>query len=50
MRWGVCEEDSNYSIRFTLGKDNTREEIEKVIKVLPPIVANLRKMNPIYKK
>jgi cysteine desulfurase len=47
---GVCEEDSNYSIRFTLGKDNTREEIDKVIKVLPPIVENLRKMNPVYKK
>jgi Cysteine sulfinate desulfinase/cysteine desulfurase and related enzymes len=47
---GVCEEDSNYSIRFTLGKDNTREEIEKVIKVLPPIVVNLRKMNPVYGK
>lgn len=47
---GVSEEDSNYSIRFTLGKDNTREEIDKVIKILPPIVENLRKMNPIYKK
>jgi cysteine desulfurase len=47
---GVSEEDSNYSIRFTLGKDNTREEIEKVIKVLPPIVENLRKMNPVYGK
>jgi cysteine desulfurase len=47
---GVSEEDSHYSIRFTLGKDNTREEIDKVIKVLPPIAENLRKMNPVYKK
>jgi cysteine desulfurase len=47
---GVSEEDSNYSIRFTLGKDNSREEIEKAIKTLPPIVENLRKMNPVYGK
>jgi cysteine desulfurase len=47
---GVCEEDSNYSIRFTLGKDNKKEEIDKVLKILPPIVEKLRKMNPVYKK
>jgi cysteine desulfurase len=47
---GVSEEDSNYSLRFTLGRDNTREEIDKVIKVLPPIVKKLREMNPVYKK
>ena len=47
---GISEEDANYSIRFTLGKDNTKEEIDRVIKVLPPIVEKLRKMNPIYGK
>jgi cysteine desulfurase len=47
---GVSEEDTNYSIRFTLGKNNTREEIDKVIKVLPGIVKKLREMNPVYGK
>ena len=47
---GVSEEDSHYSIRFTLGKDNTIAEVDKVIKVLPGIVKKLREMNPVYKK
>jgi cysteine desulfurase len=47
---GVSEEDTNYSIRFTLGKDNTREEIDKVVKILPAIVKKLREMNPVYGK
>lgn len=47
---GLSEENTNYSVRFTLGKDNTKEEVDKVIKVLPPIIEKLRKMNPIYKK
>jgi cysteine desulfurase len=46
---GVSDEDSNYSIRFTLGKDNTREDVDKAIKILPGIVEKLRKMNPLYK-
>jgi cysteine desulfurase len=47
---GISEENTNYSIRFTLGKDNTREEVDKLIKVLPPIIEKLRKMNPVYRK
>ena len=47
---GIEEEYSNYAVRFTLGKNNTKEEIKKVVAVLPPIVEKLRKMNPVYKK
>ncbi len=47
---GIEEEYSNYALRFTLGKDNTKEDIKKVLAVLPPIVEKLRKMNPVYKK
>ncbi len=50
LAMGIDKEVSHYSIRFTVGKHNTKEEIDRVIKILPPIVARLRKMNPIYKK
>ncbi|MCX6796627.1 MAG: aminotransferase class V-fold PLP-dependent enzyme, partial [Candidatus Falkowbacteria bacterium] len=45
----IKPEIAHNSIRFTLGKYNTEAEIKKVIKVLPPIIERLRKMNPIYK-
>lgn len=36
------------SIRFSLGKFTTGKDINAVLKVLPPIVAQLRKMSPLY--
>jgi cysteine desulfurase len=36
------------SVRFSLSKYNTEEEIEKVIDVFPKIVANLRKLSPYW--
>ena len=30
------------SVRFSLGRDNTAEEIDRVLAVLPPIVEDLR--------
>ena len=38
------------SISFSLGKYNTKEEVDKVLEVLPPIVDRLRQMSPIYKE
>ena len=38
---------ANGSILFSIGKYNTKEEIEKVIGVLPGIVGKLRKMSPL---
>jgi cysteine desulfurase len=35
---------------FTLGKDTTEAEIDRVIEVMPGIVQTLRDMSPIYKK
>ncbi len=43
---GVPKEFSHGSLRFTVGQDNTLDDIETVIKDLPPIVSRLRKMSP----
>lgn len=45
---GVSGEDANYAIRFTLGKQNTEEDIDKLLEKLPPIIERIRKMNPLY--
>jgi cysteine desulfurase len=36
------------STRFSLGANNTAEEIDYVIEILPPIVQRLRDMSPLY--
>lgn len=43
---GVPKALAHGSLRFSLGKDTTKEDIGYVIKVLPGIVARLRKMAP----
>lgn len=47
---GIKVEVAHSSIRFSLGKNNTKEDIDKLIKILPKIVERLRKFNPLYKK
>lgn len=36
------------SLLFSLGKDNTEGDIDYLLEKLPPIVARLRKMSPLY--
>ncbi|MBN1958287.1 MAG: cysteine desulfurase NifS [Desulfuromonadales bacterium] len=38
------------STRFSLGPDNTEEEIDYVLNELPPIVQRLREMSPLYNR
>ncbi|MFN3966081.1 MAG: cysteine desulfurase NifS [Endomicrobiia bacterium] len=47
---GVPPAIAQGSIRFSLGKDNTEEDIDYVLEVLPEIVQRLRSMSPLYKK
>jgi cysteine desulfurase len=50
LAMGIKPEIAHSSIRFTLGRDNTKEEVRRLIKVLPAIIERFRKFNPIYKK
>jgi cysteine desulfurase len=38
------------SLRFTLGRENTEEDVDYVLEVLPDIVKGLRLMSPLYQK
>ncbi len=46
---GLPPEQAHGSLRFTLGRENTEEDVERVLEVLPGIVARLRSMSPILK-
>jgi cysteine desulfurase len=50
LAMGIKQEVCHHSARFTLGKYTTKEEIDRVLKILPHVVDRLRKMNPLYKK
>jgi cysteine desulfurase len=47
---GRDDELARGSIRFSLGKDTTAEEIAYVLEVLPRAVENLRRLSPLYQK
>ena len=47
---GITHELAQGSILFSLGLDNTMEDINHVLTVLPPIVNRLRQMSPLYDK
>tara|TARA_Y100000310_G_scaffold273609_1_gene289146 strand:- start:1109 stop:2275 length:1167 start_codon:yes stop_codon:yes gene_type:complete len=46
---GLSPELAHGSLRFTLGKWTTNEDIDRVLEVLPRIVAKLRAMSPLLK-
>ena len=47
---GIPHALAQSSVLFTLGIDNTSEDIDYVLEVLPPIVDKLRQMSPLYSK
>jgi len=38
------------SLRLTLGNENTEEDVDYVLSILPSIVSKLRAMSPLYKE
>ncbi len=47
---GVDPAETQGSIRFSLGRDTTKEDMDYVLGVLPPIIKRLRAMSPLYEK
>jgi cysteine desulfurase len=50
LAMGIDAATAQGSLLFTLGMDNTNEDVADVVKILPPIVQKLRDMSPLYKK
>jgi cysteine desulfurase len=47
---GRNDELARGSIRFSFGKDNTIEDVDYVLEVLPRAVSNLRRLSPLYQQ
>ncbi|CAN5820978.1 cysteine desulfurase NifS [soil metagenome] len=47
---GRNDELARGAIRFSFGKDNTEDEVDYVLQVLPKAIENLRRLSPIYLK
>ena len=47
---GMGAEEAHGSMRISLGRENTGEEVEMFLEAFPPIVDKLRQMSPLYVK
>jgi cysteine desulfurase len=45
---GLPHEVAHGSLRLTFGEDNTEQDVDDLLEALPPIVARLREMSPLY--
>ncbi len=50
MALGMPPERAHGSLRLTVGRANTVEQIDRVLEVLPPIVERLRSVSPLYRQ
>ena len=48
LAMGIPAEHAHGSLRVTLGRGTTAEDIDHFIKVFPPIVSRLREMSPVW--
>jgi cysteine desulfurase len=47
---GVTADRARASLRFSLGKQNTENEIDFALQLVPPTVARLRDLSPVYNR
>ena len=48
LAMGIPGENAHGSLRVTLGRSTTDEDIDYFLEVFPPIVARLREMSPVW--
>lgn len=46
---GLSHEEAHGSLRLSLGRYNTEEDVDRILEALPPIVEKLRAMSPVWK-
>jgi cysteine desulfurase len=47
---GLAAPDARGSLRFSLGRGNSEEDVERALEILPGVVEHLRELSPLYKK
>ena len=47
LAMGVRHEEAHGSLRITLGKDNTEDDVDYFLEAMKPIVEKLRDMSPL---
>jgi cysteine desulfurase len=50
LAMGFGAEEAHGSMRVSLGRENTEEEVDAFLETFPPIVDKLRQMSPLYVK
>lgn len=50
LAMGIAQEDAHGSIRFSLSKYTTEEDIDKLIEIMPPQVNNIRQMSVTWEE
>jgi len=50
LAMGVDAATAQGSLLFSFGMQNKKEDIDRVLEVLPPVVERLRNMSPVYRK
>ncbi len=49
LSMGISEAEAHGALQLSLGRDNTQDQVDRFVEVLPPIVEKLRAMSPLSK-
>jgi cysteine desulfurase len=47
---GLSADQARASLRFSVGKQNTAEDVDLLLSILPETVTRLRELSPVYNK
>jgi cysteine desulfurase len=47
---GLTPDQARASLRFSLGKQNTAEDVDFALDLVPQTVARLRELSPVYNR